>query len=137
MKFLEIDYQGKKLRVWVEKSESQLWIHARGKTFVWECENVTVSHSSSPQVLQASHIQRARRRKLKASSGLLSAPMPGKIIKIDVSEGESVEVGHRVVVMEAMKMEYSLCAEISGRVHKISCREGQQVALDQELVLIK
>jgi biotin carboxyl carrier protein len=60
--------------------------------------------------------------------------MPGKIIKILVEPGSKVTTGQVMLVMEAMKMEYTLKAQAEGIVEKIECAPGQQVALGQLLV---
>ncbi len=55
------------------------------------------------------------------------APMPGKIIKVLVTEGESVKAGQALVVMEAMKMEHTLTAPHDGNVTALRAEPGQQV----------
>lgn len=55
------------------------------------------------------------------------APMPGKIIKILVSENQQVDGGEGLLVIEAMKMQNELRAPRSGRVEKIHVREGAGV----------
>ncbi len=65
------------------------------------------------------------------------SPMPGKITKILLSEGSDVQIGQAVLVMEAMKMEYTLKAEVAGTVEGIHCAVGEQVALGKALVKIK
>ncbi len=56
------------------------------------------------------------------------APMPGLISKILVEEGQKVEAGQAVIVMEAMKMEYTVEAPSAGTV-KLLCKAGDSVAL--------
>lgn len=58
---------------------------------------------------------------------LLTAPMPGKVLKIIVAEGDQVEAGQPLITMEAMKMETTLNAEGPARVKRIPVREGQMV----------
>ena len=62
-----------------------------------------------------------------ADSKELRAPMPGLIVKVLVSVGDSVEPGAPLVVMEAMKMENELRAAGAGVVAAIEVREGQNV----------
>ncbi|MBK5256591.1 MAG: acetyl-CoA carboxylase biotin carboxyl carrier protein subunit [Vicinamibacteria bacterium] len=66
----------------------------------------------------------------------LTAPMPGKIVKVLVREGESVEAGHGVLVMEAMKMENELKANKAGKVQEIKVQEGQAVEMGALLLVI-
>jgi 3-methylcrotonyl-CoA carboxylase alpha subunit len=60
-------------------------------------------------------------------SGSVRAPMPGRILKLEVAAGTKVEEGARLLVMEAMKMEHVLRAPIAGRVTDLLVREGDQV----------
>ena len=55
------------------------------------------------------------------------AYMPGRVVKVLVSEGESVAAGQGVVVLEAMKMENEIQAERDGVVGKLFVSEGQAV----------
>ncbi len=57
----------------------------------------------------------------------LVAPMPGKILKIMVSEGERVERGASLLAMEAMKMEHTLKAPCAGKIKKVFFQVGEQV----------
>lgn len=59
--------------------------------------------------------------------GRLSAPMPGKILEIMVSEGDQVELGQPVAILEAMKMENELKAPVEGTVSSVSVQAGDSV----------
>ena len=69
-------------------------------------------------------------------SGLVTAPMPGKVIAVLVAAGDVVEAGQPLVLVEAMKMETTLTAEIAGRVQKVAAAPGQLVEAGQVLVEI-
>ena len=58
----------------------------------------------------------------------LVAQFPGKVRKILVHEGAAVEEGTPLVLLEAMKMEFSVKAPFAGRVEKIFVKEGQQLS---------
>jgi 3-methylcrotonyl-CoA carboxylase alpha subunit len=60
--------------------------------------------------------------------GAIKAPMHGKVLALFVSEGENVQKGHRLAVLEAMKMEHALLAPIDGRVSGLAVEAGAQVA---------
>lgn len=62
-----------------------------------------------------------------SGNGIAKAPMPGKIVKVFVEDGQTVEAGERLFVMEAMKMEHQIIAMKAGIVSSISCRMGDQV----------
>ena len=66
--------------------------------------------------------------------GGLTAPMPGKVINIQVNVGDKVEQGQVLVVMEAMKMEHSITASTGGVVEEIFFSVGEQVTEGAELI---
>jgi acetyl/propionyl-CoA carboxylase alpha subunit len=68
--------------------------------------------------------------------GSLRAPMPGKVVKVTVSEGEAVTEGQILVVMEAMKMEHALRAPHPGTVSAVPAAPGDQVEAGTTLVVV-
>jgi 3-methylcrotonyl-CoA carboxylase alpha subunit len=71
-----------------------------------------------------------------AHDGDILAPMPGKVIAVDVAEGQAVEAGQRLMVLEAMKMEHALTAPFAGTVAELAAREGQQVQVEALLARV-
>ena len=69
-----------------------------------------------------------------ASSARVSAPMPGTVLAVRVQEGDQVEVGQVLVVLEAMKMENTVPAPGPGRVERVLVEAGQQVQRGETLV---
>jgi propionyl-CoA carboxylase alpha chain len=57
-------------------------------------------------------------------------PMPGLVVSITVKEGQEVKAGEPVAVVEAMKMENVLRAEIDGTVKRINAKPGDSLAVD-------
>jgi acetyl-CoA/propionyl-CoA carboxylase, biotin carboxylase, biotin carboxyl carrier protein len=82
------------------------------------------------------HLREAEEHKIQRDAGPRQAevvsPMPGSVIAVQVSSGAEVAEGDVVVVIEAMKMEHSLAAPISGQV-EVLVSVGDQVTLDQVL----
>jgi len=77
-------------------------------------------------------------RRLGAAGRLdVSAPMPGKIVRLLASEGDSVEAGQGLLVMEAMKMQNELKAPKAGRVVSLTARVGATVAAGDVLAAIE
>jgi glutaconyl-CoA decarboxylase len=66
----------------------------------------------------------------------IQAPMPGKVLKINVSEGDSINEGDTVLILEAMKMENEIVANTSGKVKKISVSVNDMVETDDILMVI-
>ena len=77
----------------------------------------------------------ARRRARGLAAAEVTAPMPGKVLKVLVRDGDLVEAGQPLVVIEAMKMETTLAAESAAIVKHVRVEEGQTV--DHGAVLIE
>jgi biotin carboxyl carrier protein len=84
---------------------------------------------------------RAPRRKTGALAGegrqTIVAPMPGKIVRVLVREGDAVEPGQGIVVMEAMKMQNELKALRAGAVTALPVAEGAAVGAGEVLAIIE
>ena len=65
------------------------------------------------------------------------APMPGRVLRVQVSPGDEVPAGQGLVVVEAMKMENELKAPRAGRVLEVAVREGQTVETGALLVVVE
>jgi 3-methylcrotonyl-CoA carboxylase alpha subunit len=70
-------------------------------------------------------------------SGLVEAPMHGRLLALFVEEGQMVEQGARVAIVEAMKMEHSLVAPRAGRVARIAATVGAQLQQGARLMMIE
>jgi biotin carboxyl carrier protein len=68
--------------------------------------------------------------------GGFMAPMPGKVVKVHVKDGEAVKAGQVLLVLEAMKMEQATRSPADGVVKKVMVREGEQVTAGQILVVM-
>ena len=71
--------------------------------------------------------EREARRAGGLASHEVDAPMPGKVLKVLVAEGQAVEHGQALIVLEAMKMETTLYAESAAVVSRICVAAGQMV----------
>lgn len=118
---LKIRVDGVDHRVQAEIVNGTLWLHHAGRTLT----------------MDASTGKKSRRKGAQGSSDQILAPMPGKITKILAPAGTLVEAGQAVLVMEAMKMEYTLKSEIAGTIEAVSCAVGDQVVLGKLLVKTK
>ncbi len=72
-----------------------------------------------------------------ASDGAILAPMPGKVIAVDVAQGQAVTAGQRLMVLEAMKMEHALAAPFDGTVSELSVAVGSQVQVEAVLAVVE
>ena len=67
----------------------------------------------------------------------VTAPMPGKVVRVLVAPGDAVEAGQGLVVVEAMKMQNEMKAARAGRVAAVPAREGATVAAGEALAVIE
>lgn len=79
----------------------------------------------------------AGKRPKAAKEGDVTTSMPGNIVEVLVSEGDSVDAGQPVLITEAMKMETEVQAPISGRVANVFVQKGDAVNPDETLVEIE
>ncbi len=105
-----------------EKVAGKTWIFINGKTFSVEAESSTAKRSKNNQQQDSKEI---------------SAPMPGKITAVKVKAGDQIKTDQPVIVMEAMKMEYTLKAARDGTVEEVRAVVGEQVNLGALLVRFK
>jgi len=71
-----------------------------------------------------------------AGGGLLSSPMPGKIVKLLVKAGDQVQEGQTLLVMEAMKMQNELKTNTTGTVATVHVQEGATVETGAALITV-
>ncbi len=122
MKWLEVQWGGKLTRIPVEKRHGKTWFHIDGQT-----------HCFEPKV----QALRTDSTSAQPGSGVVLSPMPGKVLKVKVSQGEKVKKGDVLVVIEAMKMEYSLETDVDGTITDLYCKEGEQVSLNKKLIVVQ
>lgn len=71
------------------------------------------------------------------SVGEIVAPMPGMVLRVEVSPGQKVESGSPLIVIEAMKMENEIRSSVAGKIAEILVKPGQAVEKDDRLVRIE
>ena len=101
-------------------STNSMHLFRNGRHQIWHYQNP----------LEITHIE-------DGGSGKLTAPMPGKVIAIQVKIGDKVKVGDPLIVVEAMKMEHTITAPIDGEVAEINYATGDQVAEGDQLIIFK
>ncbi len=111
--------QGNSVQYVTERIGNNQWIYVNGRTLCVPIDGLQT---------------KSRKSEIHSHRNQVTSPMPGKITKVIAQEGSSVNKGDSVIVMEAMKMEYTLKSEMSGQIKKIFVKTGQQVTLGQVLV---
>jgi len=67
---------------------------------------------------------------------IVTAPMPGRIVELLVEESASVKEGDSILILEAMKMQNEIIAQVSGKIQKINVKAGDTVTKDDVLLEI-
>ena len=93
----------------------------------------------SIEVPNAQAVPRARRGGggKKKKSGTVSANIPGKVVTVEVKEGDVVKEGQVILILEAMKMQNEIQAPVDGTVINVACEEGQAIEANVPLVVIE
>ncbi len=80
---------------------------------------------------------RSQRRRTSRAAGDLTAQMPGQVREVLVSEGDAVETGQTLLILEAMKMEIRVSAPGAGTIKQVLVKTGDVVERGQRLVEIE
>jgi len=99
-----------------------------------------VQAAPAPQAAPATKAQAAPATKAPSgpvSGNTMTAPMPGTILEVKVSEGQAVKAGDIIVILEAMKMENEIVAPSNGTIVKIYTSKGTIVSTGDSLVTIE
>ncbi|RPJ51688.1 MAG: biotin/lipoyl-binding protein [Methanobacteriota archaeon] len=117
---LDLLIDDKRVTAYVSSDNARRWVTVNGQTFV-------LTKSSGARRGGHGHHHAA---------GELTAPMPGQIRALNVSEGDAVTKGQTLLVLEAMKMEIRVQASMDGVVKKLFIKQGQTVEREQVLIEI-
>ena len=115
---------GASYEIWLARTSEGLDAETHGRTFRVE-------------VRDPRDTSRASRTSIGSGRQNVSAPMPGKVIRVLVNAGDSVDVGQGLIVVEAMKMQNEMKAARPGRVTEIRVRAGDTVGAGDTLLVIE
>ena len=73
---------------------------------------------------------------VQGNPGDLLALMPGKILKVLVSEGQKIKMGEPVIIMESMKMEQTIVSSSDGVINSINVNEGETIEVGSVMIVI-
>jgi geranyl-CoA carboxylase alpha subunit len=117
---LNLLVEGERVTAYVSSDKDKRWVTVNGRTFVLTKQTGTKRSNAKHE-----------------HSGALTAPMPGQVRAVNVSEGEVVVKGQTLMVLEAMKMEIKIHSPQDGTVGKLLVKQGQTVEREQVLIEIK
>ena len=119
---LELLIDGQHTTAYITSENAKRWVTVNGRTFV-------LSKSSGAR--KGGHAHHA------AGALRVTAPMPGQVRAVNVSEGDTVTKGQTLLVLEAMKMEIRVHAPRDGVVKKLLVKQGQTVEREQILIEVE
>src|SRR5215216_5886339 len=117
---LDLLIDNQRVTAYVSSDNAKRWVTVNGQTFVL---------TKSSDARKGGHAHH--------SAGELTAPMPGQVRAVNVSEGDAVTKGQTLLVLEAMKMEIRIQAPRDGHVAKLFVKQGQTVEREQTLIEIE
>ena len=117
---LDLLIDGKHVAAYVSSENTKRWVTVNGQTFV-------LTKSTGAPKSRGSHHHAA---------GELTAPMPGQVRAVNISEGDTVSKGQTLLLLEAMKMEIRVQAPFDGKVSSVLVNVGQPVEREQMLVIL-
>lgn len=125
--FVEVEVEGSRLRVSVERGPERRPTETRveAPAALPKPPAPTVTPTVAPSAPAA------------AAPGVVSSKVPGRVKEVRVKEGETVQQGQVVVLMESMKMEVEVRAHRSGVVKAVYAKPGQYVSPGAPLILIE
>lgn len=120
----EVEIDGKLYRVTIEEISEDERSEPKNNSHVNKEQSKTAQSSEPAPSVTSSNSSNGQK---------VTAPMPGNVLKISVKEGQSVQKGDTVMILEAMKMENEIVAPTDGTVSAIHVAEGQSVESDDVL----
>src|SRR5262245_10162098 len=115
---------GRSFEVCIEPARDTVRVHAGGQVFSVEVLDLRAGRGRSGGVLEAEGRQQ------------ITAAMPGKVVRLLVAAGDTVEAGQGLLVVEAMKMQNEIHSPKTGRVERLLVKEGQAVNAGDVLAVV-
>ncbi len=107
-----------------------------GELAVVDRDSVTIAWEGQVWALELPDPMRGGHRRGAATDADVVSPMPGTVLRVDVAEGDAVELGQHLGVVEAMKMELPLTAPYDGTVSFVGAVAGDQVPIKHVLFTV-
>ncbi|MBN1250778.1 MAG: acetyl-CoA carboxylase biotin carboxyl carrier protein subunit [Bacteroidales bacterium] len=141
MKQYKFTIRGHKYDVEIQSLEDNIAeIEVNGTNYLVEI-NKEIKQTKTPKLVRAS-IPEPTRKESKIEKNIsnkafkIYAPLPGSIFKIIVKEGDTVNIGDNLLILEAMKMENNVLSEKAGKIQSIKVKEGDSVLQNDLLIEI-
>ncbi len=136
MKKFKFTIQGNKYDVNIINVEDNVAeVEVNGATYSVEVDKI-ISQSKTPKLVRSTAVPSTEFRKTEQrtsaptapkGAGFIKSPLPGVILQVYVKEGDSVKVGTKLLMLEAMKMENNINADKDGVIKSIKVKTGDSV----------
>ncbi len=145
MKNFKFTIQGNKYEVNVLNVEENIAeIEVNGSVFKVEVDK-KITQTKTPKLIRPVAVpttesdksqQKTSAPSEKKGAGLVKSPLPGVILGVFVREGDTVKIGDKLILLEAMKMENNINADKSGVIKAIKVKQGESVLEGDVLIEI-
>ena len=122
-------------KVIVDGTEFEVILEGEGTAWSATVEGKTFQ-IEIPDAAPVAKKKRSGSGKMK-KSGTVSANIPGKVVTVEVKQGDEVVEGQVILILEAMKMQNEIQAPVTGKVTSVNCEEGQAIEANIPLVIIE
>ncbi len=139
MKKYNFEIDGKKFEVEVNLLNSNdAQVKVNDKNFdIKISNNLSEPKKLEPKKLEPKKLEpKIPDQSVQGNPGDLLALMPGKILKVLVSEGQKIKMGEPVIIMESMKMEQTIVSSSDGVINSINVNEGETIEVGSVMIVI-
>ncbi|WP_053955577.1 biotin/lipoyl-containing protein [Inediibacterium massiliense] len=126
----------KKFNITVNGNSYEVEVEELGGVTSTPAQRPVVQRSQAPVPKAAPKPQPQKAAKAPVGGNTVTAPMPGTILDIKVKEGDTVDNGQVLLILEAMKMENEIMAPLAGKVVSIHTTKGASVNAGDVLVVL-
>jgi pyruvate carboxylase subunit B len=119
-------------------------VNVSGNAHTVQVQGISASVDGIAYSIEAQGLEEPRSGKARKTAtadrddlGVITAVMPGLVIKINKKVGDRVEAGEVVIILEAMKMQNELQARQAGEIKQINVKQGESVEMRQVLAVIE
>jgi biotin carboxyl carrier protein len=130
---ITVDGRAFDVRVLSDPRQDQVQVEVDGVAMTVDARSLPVEHDA-PTLSNSPASQTASTRSEAVPASRLAAPLPGEIKSIAVRPGQQVEVGDKLLVIEAMKMDNVIRAPRGGTISSIHVAEGHRIAHGEPLL---
>lgn len=140
MKEFKYTINGTQYNVEILKEDNNIVeLEVNGTPYTIEIERTvkkTTENATRPSTAHKPAIGVVSQKKNVGTGGVVKSPLPGVILDVVVKAGDTVNIGDKLMILEAMKMENTIASDFAGKVLEIKVEKGASVLEGAELVIV-